>query len=120
MFEVNTPLPIDPQRVSDLLCAAFEGGSNHWLQSAVLTKGTAPSQPWYGDAEVFAEGWEAKLTSHEGEDFVLDAEAVNKGLNLMAEQFPSTHFADFMEENEDAETGDVFLQLAVMEEVTYG
>lgn len=42
----------------------------------------------------------------------LDLATIAKGLQLMAEAAPS-HFADFMKESEDANTGDVFLQLCL-------
>ena len=44
---------------------------------------------------------------------------VKKGLELMRDQYPR-HYADLMEENDDAITGDVFLQLAVFGELIYG
>ena len=44
---------------------------------------------------------------------------VRKGLRLMKKEYPS-HYADLVEENDDAETGDIWLQLAVFGEVIYG
>lgn len=49
----------------------------------------------------------------------LTLKAVRKGLRLMKEQYPD-HWTDLVEENEDAVTGDVWLQLAVFGEVVYG
>jgi hypothetical protein len=40
-------------------------------------------------------------------------------LRLMAEKEPR-HFADFMQENDDAVTGDVFLQCVLLKAVIYG
>jgi hypothetical protein len=54
-----------------------------------------------------------------GEVWRLDAEAVERGLALMAKTQPR-HWANFVEENEDADTGDVFMQLALLGEVIYG
>lgn len=52
---------------------------------------------------------------------------VIRALNMMADGkdikgkgFPKRHFADFLAENDDAITGDVFLQLAVMGEIVFG
>jgi hypothetical protein len=42
-----------------------------------------------------------------------------KGLQTMAEKYPR-HFADFVAENDDADTGDVFLQCVVLGDVVYG
>ena len=44
---------------------------------------------------------------------------VEKGLKLMQEQYPR-HYADLAEEEDDAITGDVWLQLAVFGELIYG
>ena len=44
---------------------------------------------------------------------------VQKGLELMRDQYPR-HYADLVEENDDAITGDVWLQLAVFGELIYG
>ena len=44
---------------------------------------------------------------------------VKKGLELMQEKYPN-HYADLVEENDDAITGDVWLQLAVFGELIYG
>ena len=44
---------------------------------------------------------------------------VRKGLELMRDQYPH-HYADLVEEEDDAITGDVFLQLAVFGELIYG
>jgi hypothetical protein len=44
---------------------------------------------------------------------------VEKGLKLMRDQYPR-HYADLMEEDDDAITGDVWLQLAVFGELIYG
>jgi pimeloyl-ACP methyl ester carboxylesterase len=40
-------------------------------------------------------------------------------LHLMPQVAPE-HWADFLTENEDAETGDVFVQLCLLGEVVYG
>jgi hypothetical protein len=55
----------------------------------------------------------------EGEDGFLDRESIQKGLQVMAERYPK-HFADFIAENDDGDTGDVFLQCAVLGQLVYG
>jgi hypothetical protein len=50
---------------------------------------------------------------------MLDRVAILEGLRIMAEKEPR-HFADFMTENDDADTGDVFLQCCLYGEVIYG
>ena len=49
----------------------------------------------------------------------LTIDDVRKGLELMRDGHPR-HYADLIEENDDAITGDVWLQLAVFGEVIYG
>ena len=49
----------------------------------------------------------------------LTMENVQKGLELMRDEYPR-HYADLMEEEDDAITGDVWLQLAVFGELIYG
>lgn len=44
---------------------------------------------------------------------------VEKGLELMRNQYPR-HYADLVEEEDDAITGDVWLQLTVFGELIYG
>jgi hypothetical protein len=51
--------------------------------------------------------------------YALTLKDVRKGLRLMKKEYPS-HYADLVEENDDAITGDVWLQLAVFGEVIYG
>ena len=49
----------------------------------------------------------------------LDLEKVKKGLKCFAKYQPK-HFADFISENEDGTTADVFLQCCLFGEVLYG
>jgi hypothetical protein len=49
----------------------------------------------------------------------LTLKGVRKGLRLMKKEYPH-HYADLVEENDDAITGDIWLQLAVFGEVIYG
>lgn len=44
---------------------------------------------------------------------------VRRGLKKMRDEYPR-HWADLMEENDDAITGDVWLQLTVFNELIYG
>jgi hypothetical protein len=106
---------IDPKRVSDLLCSAFEGGSNYWVKS--------------GRREGF-EGYLSDVALHEGatvfiktidddKELKLDRLTILNGLQLMMTKQPR-HFGDFLAENDDADTADVFLQLALFGEMIYG
>ena len=50
---------------------------------------------------------------------VLDLPKLKRGLRTMIQKYPK-HWAMFVDENYDANTGDVFLQCAVFGEVIYG
>lgn len=136
-MKIQTEIPI--KRVQDLLCNAFEGGSNYWYLIEEFHKPTrfdhySWDAPEPGRAqEVFKHldyptnpgGYlivsDAKL---EGEiDKVskrrLNLASIEEGLKVMAEKYPR-HFADFMTEHDDAITGDVFLQCCLFGEVVYG
>ena len=51
-------------------------------------------------------------------DFVLDCEAIRKGLQVMANKYRE-HWEDFIYKNDDATTADVFGQCCVYGEVFY-
>jgi len=60
------------------------------------------------------------LQEIDGENVLrLDRAALEPGLQIMAEKYPR-HFANFAQEAEDAETGDVFIQCCVLGEIVYG
>ena len=127
-------------RISDLLCCALEGGSNYWYRIEEFhapegeVKRYAFPEP---DGEIYKhldyplnEGGYIVIRDCENSGLLennepkncmkLDLEAIKKGLQLFADKKWSRHFANFMNENEDAETGDVFLQLCVFGDVIYG
>lgn len=55
----------------------------------------------------------------DGEVYRLSLPSIRKGLEVMAEKFPR-HWSDFIGENYDMETGDVFLQCCLLGDVIYG
>lgn len=107
---------IPTERISDLLCSAFEGGSNYWIRSGRRKgfEGYLQDVAFHSDGAVFI-----KTTEDGPKEFRLDRVAIMKGLALMAEKHPR-HFGDFLAEHDDADTGDVFIQLALFGEVLYG
>ena len=124
-FKVTREIP--QQRVEDLLCCAFEGGSGYWCcildyenpdNVEVTYKHTQLPLTERG-AVICVESNDFPPESEENQRWRLDREAVARGLQLMAEKYPN-HFGDFANENEDAITGDVFLQLALFGELVYG
>lgn len=60
--------------------------------------------------------------SHDGKGdgrHELTAAKVRSGLQVMAERYPF-HFANLIQDNADAETGDVLIQCALFGQIVYG
>ena len=147
MVKIKAELEIPESRVADLLCAAMEGGIGSWAR--IVGYRQPPGDVWKAegwDKEIYKhihwpmsdggamflfdaeEEWEQDSVQRLGMAldkvegvWVVDHLALERGLGLMA-RHPQYrhHFANFMAENEDAETGDVFLQFSVLGEVVYG
>jgi hypothetical protein len=128
--QVKQRIPIE--RISDLLCSAFEGGSNYWYQIDEFVKPENFNNSDEGDDKYrhlsypINEGGKLIISTDEGEmnkegndKHILNLESIKKGLQVMATKYPS-HFNDFMQENDDACTGDVFLQCCLFGEVIFG
>ncbi len=133
LFNVKTTVEkkIDLSRVEDLLICAFEGGSNYWymikrkVQPTEITHKSKVfnGEPYYltpalnpGGALVIVDREENIETAKE---FTLDLNSIKTGLEKMALEQPR-HMENFLKENEDAETGDVFLQFCLFGEIVYG
>jgi hypothetical protein len=125
-IEVIATLRIPNKKIKDLLTTAIEGGPNYWaclkLPEGWKEKyGSVEEIPFEnGDIEVY----DCKTVELLG---VLNLATVRTGLQLMANsedmkgrKVPERHFKNILVDNDDAETADVFLQLAVIGEVVYG
>jgi hypothetical protein len=124
---VYVSYPVTKQRISDLLCSAFEGGSNYWyiiaecVEPPVLEFRTSDKTIFKHLDYPLNDGGGLLIGDQEDEDrqpILLDFAAIRKGLTLLAEKYPR-HWADFLSENDDASTADVFLQLCLFGEVVY-
>jgi hypothetical protein len=123
--KVTTITNIPDSRIEDLLCDAFEGGSNYWY---IIKKFNYPPGQdkkslgiEFAHIQLPLRGGSLTVGDIEGDmpDKILDRAAIVKGLNLMSENYPK-HYADFLSENDDAITGDIFLQLALYDEIIFG
>lgn len=120
---------VDEQRVADLLCNAFEGGIDYWCRIVGYRKPEVIFK-WemFGDEDTvyryvqypMSEGGAVMLCDVEdpSDKWELTREKVEQGLNVMATKYPR-HYKNWMEENDDAETGDVFVQCALFGELVY-
>ena len=116
-------------RVADLLCCAFEGGVGYWCQIDNFRKPRKPVPHLDLGGQIFrhidyplCEGGAVVCRDTEDEDrplMVLDFAAVKRGLALMPKVAPR-HWADFLAENDDATTGDVFVQICLLGAIVYG
>jgi len=117
-------------RVRGLLCGALEGGSNYWYRIDDFVQPEVGDVPWPGETERFRhldypvrKGGALVIHDKErGFDGVIkpvNRETLVEGLKIMAEKY-IRHFADFIEEKDDAETSDVFLQCVCFGEAIYG
>jgi hypothetical protein len=123
-YSVNVPA----QRMADLLTAAIEGGCSYWVNT-VRPLGDLPAgHHWYSSGAVLElDGWCFTASfdgpgDEEGSGASVKtvvASDLSRALSLMAEKEPS-QLAAFMSEDEDAVTGDVFMQLLLMGDVVYG
>lgn len=142
--KVHLPLfleiSIPAERIAYAFCAAIEGNSmtRAWCSDVLLAgswaerlltpdviKSPVLADPWYSDPKLWASPLAAlrviefdesdgKKTSH-----FVDYTKLRRGLRIMAEQH-GRHFGDFMAEEGDGVTADVFLQCIALGKVVYG
>lgn len=127
MMEVITTYKIESKDLADLIVTAFEGGSTHWCESAELT--LAPEyEPTadqlgvvqYSHPQVYDGEYQFKVIYDDNQrGKLIGPKEMQIGMELFANKSPK-HFWDFIEENYDAETADVFWQYVVLGDVVYG
>lgn len=107
-------IDIPDSRVIDLFISACGGGSNYWCKSIVPNQTGKQSSQFYMLREGFV--------IHDGETnqtISVTPGMIRKALNLFLIETPIA-FAEWISENDDAETADVFLQLCTFGKVIYG
>lgn len=124
---------INYQDISDLLCNAFEGGSNYWY---FIEDYVEPEKVWKGNdgqedrhfvyphlQYPLSQGGAVIISDSLGDDenarYRLDLSAIEKGLDTMASKYPGA-FGDFLRGEADSETGDTFLQCCLFGDAPYG
>lgn len=125
--EVLVTIPVTWRRICDLICTGIEGGFSSWLHHINRDSSWRGSDPAYYQPEFWLQGgrYSAKFDSksdREGDGSgraTIDAAALITGLRTMATKEP-LQFANFLNENDDAITGDAFLQCVLLKEVIYG
>lgn len=120
-------------RIQTLLCSAFEGGSNYWyrdLHISQMPEGKESKKDfkhWHLEVPLLP-GGELSFRDMEDPDedsvsadgyYRLDQFKIRRGLEMMAKKCPK-HWMDFIMEDDDADTGDCFLQCCIFGDVIYG
>lgn len=131
---------VSDDAIRSLLCSAFEGGSNYWymierydLPAGHTLADYKPGGRFYTAKDYWhtsqiiplCDGCAVIISDNSGEsdkpagtEYRLDRAAIDRGCAVMASKYPQ-HFADLISENDDATTGDVFIQCCLFGEVVY-
>ena len=106
------------ERLQDLLVSGFEGGVGYWCRIDGVSPPHLAGVP-YLKVPFFPNGMLLLRDIVDGKDLSLNREALEAGLAKMCLKYPR-HFSRFVNEDEGAETGDVFIQCCVFGEIRYG
>lgn len=128
-MNVQVTVNVSDETIMGLLCSAFEGGSNYWYMITSYDK-RKPKQedpywpsylttPISEDGAIYIDDSATGETPHLRKPVRLDRARLQKGLEIMAKDYPA-HFADVLAEKDDATTGDVFLQCCIFGSLIYG
>lgn len=124
---------INMQRIADILCSAVDPGYEAISYWGEVRSKTEPSA-WTFEPEdskhekghyrhyyPLNPGGSLTIRDNEADKshHTLDLKAVKRGLQLMATKYPQ-HFADIINENDDNDTADALVQLALFGELIYG
>lgn len=136
-------ITINDKKIENLLVSAIEGGIGYWgrIMGYEFPQNKTIDDYEYPHFQVVLDGgkmflhdteepdsrWQKLLETTEGraerEKWTLTKEKLIKGLQVMAglkEGEGGHHFPNILNDNDDAETGDVFVQCALFGEIVYG
>lgn len=122
---VTMQVPLPRERVQDVLVTAFEQACNYWYRDLeavvperqVKLKGDDLDSYWHVREPLTDEG--VRFADVDGGVHVLNRAKLLEGIRKLAETHPA-RLAEIINEDDDAETADVFLQVCVFGEVVYG
>lgn len=132
-FSIPVTMDVPFERVENLLCSAFDPASNAVGYWGGITKRIEPpvlSFPVNDEDGVYPymhyplnEGGSLIIEVEEAVkgkfEFCLALPQIVQGLKVMASKFPR-HFGDVLDENDDAETADIFVQCCLFGDVIFG
>ena len=135
---MDITINIPSQRIADLMTTAIECANDTWCKAVLLmepVRGSSypeytdsmghKSKLWYCDPALYDNGFVLHIietVEGDGEEDVIhikNKDDVVKALVALANKHPND-FGDFMTENEDGITADLFLQYLTFGEVVYG
>ncbi len=125
---------VEDQRIEDLLIAGFEGGCNYWL--AFHGDDIREQAKKFYNKKLTVEqqiilGADLKCYDAETDEFLgtLTLVKIKEALTAMShgmdlDDKPNDHlkwhFKNFIDENDDAETADVVIQIAALKSIVFG
>jgi hypothetical protein len=127
---------IEDNVISELLCCAYEGGSNYWARIEEYRFPEGISKADFQEGGQFAtddyftpsmliplqEGCAVVFSAYVEDDdrtYLLTRAELQRGLGVMLDKYPH-HLNNVLSGNYDAVTGDVFLQCCLFGHVVYG
>lgn len=127
----TVPVQLSYYRIACLLCSAWEGGSNYWVESKGAPYKVILPHPRRENSERLTLSLPVKVRVKESEDegfkagpwLTLNAAAIQRGLNVLGEgkeDGAAKTLADILAEDDDANTGDCFLQFCLFGKLVYG
>ena len=125
-IEVKATVQIPIEKIQNLITTAVEGGCRYWA-SFKCPDNWREKYDCYQDIP-FKDG-NIEVYDIDTDELLgyLNRASIKVGLQLMADrkdikgkEVPARHFKNLATDNEDDETADVFMQLAVMGEIVYG
>lgn len=146
-YSVTLVQPVSLEMIANTMCAGVEGGITQWCWSFKPVRGTWSKErddqddrePWYvqpafweSDFLVKVKESEFSYESNPEGTWEFGPEDLQRALHTLANggwesaegwkalETGRKHLQNMLEENEDADTGDVLIQLCVFGEVVYG
>lgn len=112
------PIQIDGQIIDDILCTAFEGGSNYWLDSVQII-GKTPKDCKYSSEAISRNGkllFVEQETDYKGKQIthVLNRQMMLDGIGLFISA------GNELDEGMDAGMADMCLKYALFGKIIYG
>lgn len=130
MREFSVLTQVTYKRVADLLITAFDPvcraqAIGYWCEQVAYERPSSPHLEFQAFPEEVYAYCDYPLNKHgamiltvEGKRYRLNLDSIQRGLNTFAEKYPR-HYGDFLDENEDITTADVFVQCCIFGDCIY-